>query len=191
MKGSQRMTNSPLGEQPHKRTHHRVNLNSRNKTKGEKMIRDSYSLDIQNLVSRGMFSEATSFLVRQQLEDLFGLRPEDQIYVATGPGTLFQAKLAFPDGEVKIGRGPNGADYKLKEHLSDLIPIAASFGTIFVGTGDHEVIDEVTALRDAGGNVVLIGVRDTIHNPYKNLGIQIVELEPIVSLESLDWTLMA
>ena len=185
------MTNSPLGEQPHKMAHHRVNLNSHNKTKGEKIIRDSYSLDIQNLVSRGMFSEATSFLVRHQLEDLFGLRPEDQIYVATGPGTLFQAKRAFPDGEVKIGRGPNGADYKLKEHLSDLIPIAATFGTIFVGTGDHEVIDEVTALRDAGGNVVLIGVRDTIHNPYKNLGIQIVELEPIVSLESLDWTLMA
>lgn len=191
MKESQRMTNSPLGEQTHKMAQHRDNLNSHNKTKGEKMIRDSYSLDIQNLVSKGMFSEATSFLVRHQLEDLFGLRPEDQIYVATGPGTLFQAKLAFPDGEVKIGRGPNGADYKLKEHLSDLIPQAATFGTIFVGTGDHELIDEVTALRDAGGNVVLIGVRDTIHNPYKNLGIQIVELEPIVSLESSDWTLMA
>jgi len=185
------MINSSVGEQTPKTSQHRVNLNSRNKTKGEKMIRDSYSLDIQNLVSKGMFSEATGFLVRHQLEDLVGLRPEDQIFVATGPGTLFQTKLAFPDGEVKIGRGPNGADYKLKEHLSDLIPQAATFGTIFVGTGDHEVIDEVTALRDAGGNVVLIGVRGTIHNPYKNLGIQIVELEPIVSLESADWMLTA
>jgi hypothetical protein len=191
MQEKQMMIKSPSGEKTPKTPQHRVNLNSRNKTKGEKMIRDSYSLDIQNLVSKGMFSEATSFLMRQQLEDLFGLRPEDQIYVATGPGTLFQAKLAFPDGEVKIGRGPNGADYKLKEHLSDLIPQAATFGTIFVGTGDHEVIDEVTALRDAGGNVVLVGVRGTIHNPYKNLGIQIVELEPIVSLESADWMLTA
>jgi len=185
------MINFASGEQTPKASQKRVNLHSRNKTKGDKTIRDSYSLDIQNLVSKGMFSEATGFLVRHQLEDLFGLRPEDQIYVATGPGTLFQAKLAFPDGEVKIGRGPNGADYKLKEHLSDLIPQAATFGTIFVGTGDHELIDEVAALRDAGGNVVLIGVRDTIHYPYKNLGIQIVELEPIVSLESADWILTA
>ena len=185
------MINFPMGEQIVKTAQHRVNLYSRNKTKGDKMIRDSYSLDIQNLVSKGMFSEATGFLVRHQLEDLFGLRPEDLIYVATGPGTLFQAKLAFPDGEVKIGRGPNGADYKLKEHLSDLIPQAATFGTIFVGTGDHEVIDEVTALRDAGGNVVLIGVRGTIHNPYKNLGVPIVELDPIVSIESADWMLTA
>ena len=191
MKEMQTVINFPMGEQIVKTAQHRVNLYSRNKTKGDKMIRDSYSLDIQNLVSKGMFSEATGFLVRHQLEDLFGLRPEDLIYVATGPGTLFQAKLAFPDGEVKIGRGPNGADYKLKEHLSDLIPQAATFGTIFVGTGDHEVIDEVTALRDAGGNVVLIGVRGTIHNPYKNLGVPIVELDPIVSIESADWMLTA
>jgi len=191
MKEMQTVINFPMGEQIVKTAQHRVNLYSRNKTKGDKMIRDSYSLDIQNLVSKGMFSEATGFLVRHQLEDLFGLRPEDLIYVATGPGTLFQAKLAFPDGEVKIGRGPNGADYKLTEHLSDLIPQAATFGTIFVGTGDHEVIDEVTALRDAGGNVVLIGVRGTIHNPYKNLGVPIVELDPIVSIESADWMLTA
>jgi hypothetical protein len=165
--------------------------NHKQNAKEKNMYRNAFGLDIQNLVSNGNFSEADSQMLRKLLEINCGLKSQDQIFVATGPGTLFEAKLAFPDGEVKIGRGQNGADYKLKEHLSGLAEKALSFGTIFVGTGDHELLPEVEQIRDAGGSVVLVGVQNSIHNPYYHLGIPVLELPPLETLKTADWTLTA
>jgi hypothetical protein len=97
----------------------------------------------------------------------------------------------FPDADVQVGYGPDGADYKLKDQLLELIPIAKSFGKIVVCSGDHLLLDEVKALRDAGANVILVGVRGSIHLPYFKLGIPVVELEPITSMNTADWMLTA
>ena len=155
------------------------------------VIRDAYGLDEQNLAATGNFTLSESFAIRRILESKFGLNSNDRIHVATGPGTVFEAKLAFPDADVQVGRGKNGADYKLKDQLAELIPIASTFGKIVVGTGDHELLEEVKALIDAGGNVVLVGVRGTIYRPYYELGIQVVEIEPLSSMIQSEWALTA
>lgn len=154
-------------------------------------IRDAYGLDEQNLAATGNFTLSDSFAIRSMLESKFGLNSNDRIHVATGPGTLFEAKLAFPDADVQFGRGINGADYKLKDQLTELIPIAHTFGKIVVGTGDHELLEEVKALIQAGGNVVLVGIRGSIYRPYYELGIQVVEIEPRATMIQSDWALTA
>jgi len=155
------------------------------------MIRDAYGLDEQNLAATGNFTLSESFAIRRMLESKFGLNSNDRIHVATGPGTVFEAKLAFPDADVQVGRGTNGADYKLKDQLAELIPIAHTFGKIVVGTGDHELLEEVKALVDAGANVVLVGVRGSIYRPYYELGIQVVEIESPSTMIQSDWALTA
>ena len=185
------MVNSPLGEQIRKTPQHRVNLNSQNKFQGGKMIRDAYVVDEQNVASNGNFSLSESFRIRKMLKNKFGLKSSDRIHVATGPGTWFEARSVFPDADVQVGYGPDGADYKLKDQLLELIPIAKSFGKIVVCSGDHLLLDEVKALRDAGANVILVGVRGSIHLPYFKLGIPVVELEPITSMNTADWMLTA
>jgi hypothetical protein len=155
------------------------------------MGRDAYGLDEHNLAATGKFTLSESFAIRSMLESKFGLNSNDRIHVATGPGTVFEAKLAFPDADVQVGRGTNGADYKLKDQLAELIPIAHTFGKIVVGTGDHELLEEVKALINAGGNVVLVGVRGSIFRPYYELGIQVVEIEHRATMIQSDWALTA
>jgi len=159
--------------------------------KRPRTLRDAYGLDEQNLAATGNFTLSESLAIRRMLELEFGLNSNDRIHVATGPGTVFEAKLAFPDADVQVGRGTNGADYKLKDQLAELIPIAHTFGKIVVGTGDHELLEDVKALIEAGGNVVLVGVRGSIYRAYFELGIQVSEIAPRATMIQSDWTLTA
>jgi hypothetical protein len=185
------MTNPLRSQQPEGTSISRMIQYSTVQIKRPIMIRDAYGLDEQNLAATGNFTLSESFAIRRMLESKFGLNSNDRIHVATGPGTVFEAKLAFPDADVQVGRGTNGADYKLKDQLAELIPIAHTFGKIVVGTGDHELLEEVQALVDAGANVVLVGVRGSIYRPYYELGIQVVEIEPPSTMIQSDWALTA
>jgi hypothetical protein len=185
------MTNPLRSQQPEGTSISRMIQYSTGQIKRPIMIRDAYGLDEQNLAATGNFTLSESFAIRRMLESMFGLNSNDRIHVATGPGTVFEAKLAFPDADVQFGRGTNGADYKLKDQLAELIPIAHTFGKIVVGTGDHELLEEVKALIAAGGNVVLVGVRGSIYRPYYELGIQVVEIEPRETMIQSDWALTA
>jgi len=185
------MNNSVRSQHPEGTSSTRMNQHSPAQIKRPIIIRDAYGLDEQNLAATGNFTLSESFAIRRMLESKFGLNSNDRIHVATGPGTVFEAKLAFPDADVQVGRGTNGADYKLKDQLAELIPIAHTFGKIVVGTGDHELLEEVKALVDAGANVVLVGVRGSIYRPYYELGIQVVEIESPSTMIQSDWALTA
>jgi hypothetical protein len=185
------MTNPFRSQHPEETSSSRMIQYSTVQIKRPIMIRDAYGLDEQNLAATGNFTLSESFAIRRMLESKFGLNSNDRIHVSTGPGTVFEAKLAFPDADVQVGRGTNGADYKLKDQLAELIPIAHTFGKIVVGTGDHELLEEVKALIDAGGNVVLVGVRGSIYRPYYELGIQVVEIEHRATMIQSDWVLTA
>jgi hypothetical protein len=185
------MTSSARSQYPAGTSSVRMSQYSTAQIKRPTMIRDAYGLDEQNLAATGNFTLSESFAIRRMLESMFGLNSNDRIHVATGPGTVFEAKLVFPDADVQFGRGTNGADYKLKDQLAELIPIAHTFGKIVIGTGDHELLEEVKALIAAGGNVVLVGVRGSIYRPYYELGIQVVEIEPRATMIQSDWALSA
>jgi hypothetical protein len=185
------MTNTVRSQYQEGTSNTRMNHYAPAQIKRPIMIRDAYGLDEQNLAATGNFTLSESFAIRTLLEAMFGLNSNDRIHVATGPGTVFEAKLAFPDADVQVGRGTNGADYKLRDQLAELIPIAHTFGKIVVGTGDHELLEEVKALIAAGGNVVLVGVRGSIYRSYYELGIQVVEIEPRETMIQSDWALTA
>ena len=134
-------------------------------------------VDVQNIAGTGVFTDQESLNVRSIIHLIVPSRKYDQILVATGPETFLQVGLTWPEAKPLVGYGANGADYALQERIKDTQWIAERFDHLYLASGDHEFIDEIAALAALGLPVTLIGRAGAIFGGYRELGIEIVELD--------------
>ena len=134
-------------------------------------------VDVQNIAGNGVFTDQESLNVRSIIRMVVPTRKYDQTLVATGPGTFLEVGLTWPDVKLLVGYGENGADYALQERIKDTKWITERFDHLYLASGDHEFMPEIGAFAAAGFPVTLIGREGSIFGGYKELGIEIVELD--------------
>ena len=134
-------------------------------------------VDVQNIAGRGLFTDQESMNVRSIIRMIVPARQYDQTVVATGPGTVFEVGLTWPDAKLLVGYGENGADYALQERIKDTQWITDRFDHLYLASGDHEFIVEIAAFASVGFPVTIIGREGAIFGGYKELGIEIVALD--------------
>ena len=134
-------------------------------------------MDVQNIAGRGVFTDQESLNVRSIIRMIVPAREHDQTLVATGPDTFIQVGLTWPDAKPLVGYGVNGADYALQERIRDTRWVTDRFDHLYLASGDHEFIAEIAAFASIGFPVTLIGREGKIFGGYRELGIEIVELD--------------
>jgi hypothetical protein len=110
------------------------------------------AVDLENLVGCSpldatpqMYADALAALVKA-----VPLEPRDLMIVATNPRLVFVAHDVAPTARLLTRRGPNGADRRLIEELSDTYRLARRFSDVVLASGDKAFVDVVCRLNEAG-----------------------------------------
>ena len=122
--------------------------------------RNLVAVDLENLVGCSprnarpqMYADALAALV-----DVVPLRPDDLMIIATNPGLAFVAHDVAPAARLLIRSGPNCADSRLVEELSDTRYLGHRFSHVVVASGDKAFVDVVCALNGAGVGTIVVSV---------------------------------
>lgn len=105
----------------------------------------------------------------------------DQYFLATGPGTAEALAFGWRNVKPVIRSGQDGADDAIIEYL-DADFIASRYERVFLGTGDHKMLDAAKALIERGVEVTIVARRKTLHAGYKHIGAKIVYLDEVWGL---------
>ena len=111
-------------------------------------------IDIENLLAltHGMPVGAVAGALYKLIA---GVEDQDLMLVSADQSRLFDLTVAFPGAEVRPGRGADGADLALIDHI-DISHIANRFDTVVIGSGDNRFIDVAYRARQHGLNVVVV-----------------------------------
>lgn len=82
--------------------------------------------------------------------ELAPVHREDHVIIAVNPALALEAGLAWPAAQLRIGRGPHGADHELLAAIDDRAWVAARFDRIIVGSGDGIFSAALKDLRQLG-----------------------------------------
>jgi len=136
-----------------------------------------HALDVENELSGGVFGTADVEHLHRAWD--LGVNPgkQDQYFLATGKRTAEAITFGWPNAAKEIREGKDGADDAIIEYL-DVNYVAANFGQVFLGTGDHRMQPKVKELIAAGVSVTLVGIKENIHWSYYTVqGLNFIYLD--------------
>lgn len=134
-------------------------------------------MDIANLIGSGLFTQEEAERWRRILFSQIGYGETDIVQVATGPGTKLEVAFAFQPIHVETAPGPNGADFKLSDHLCDISHLASSYAEIIIASGDGHFVEWVRKLTEAGLRVTVVTGIGKLNGGFDDLPVTHVDLK--------------
>lgn len=134
-------------------------------------------MDIANLIGSGFFTQKEAERWRRILFSQIGYGETDIVQVATGPGTKLEVAFAFRPIHVETASGPNGADFKLSDHLCDTAYLVSSYAEIVIASGDGHFVAWARKLTEAGLRVTVVTGIGKLNGGFDDLPIRYVDLK--------------
>ena len=149
-----------------------------------KLTRSLHVVDAANELGSGLFTEDDARHLHSAWLATVPVREHDLVMAATGPGTAAELGFGWGHGLLKIRPGQNGADFAIIEYLEDMLTRAASFDHLYLGTGDHEMVEVTKKWVAAGVPVTVVGRSRVIHHKYFKMPVEIKIIDELWALAS-------
>jgi hypothetical protein len=128
--------------------------------------RSLHVVDLENLMGGPYQGRHILQLASDYYRDAAGVRAGDHVLVATNPRLALEAALSWPQAQLLVGKGVNGADMVLIERIRDVDWIASRFDRVVIGSGDGIFMSSVIALKTQG---IAVGVVASEHSVSREL----------------------
>ena len=147
--------------------------------------RTLHLVDLENLVGDPVADGAAALDALDRYLTTAGYRDGDHVVLAANPGLLRAVVFDLPvPCNAHAVTGADAADLMLLDQAEPAF-VAARFGRLVVGSGDHEFLTTALAVRDLGVPVVVVSRRGSLARAYtgQGLGVRILpEPAPAVAL---------
>jgi hypothetical protein len=147
--------------------------------------RTLHLVDLENLVGDPMADGAAALDALDRYLTTAGHQNGDHVVLSANPGLVRTVMFDLPvPCNVHAVTGTDGADLMLLDQAEPAF-VAARFGRLVVGSGDHEFLTTALAVRDLGVPVVVVARRCSLARVYtgQGLGVRILpEPVPAVAL---------
>jgi hypothetical protein len=146
------------------------------KTKVIPFDRALHAVDVANEIKSGFFGVNDVVQLHRAWDLAVQPSDKDQYFLATGPGTAEALAFGWKDARPVVRSGADGADDAIIEYL-DVEYVSSRFTKVFLGTGDHKMLDVATQLIERGVSVTIVARRGTLHQGFKSIGAEIIYLD--------------
>ena len=129
--------------------------------------RTLHLVDIENLMGGPFAGEHALQSASAEYRRVAAVRPSDIVTVACNPALAFDAGDAWPEAELRVGPGPDGADRALLSRISDDRWVARRFDRVVIGSGDGIFANATGALKQWGVAVGVVSLKTSLAFPLR------------------------
>jgi hypothetical protein len=112
--------------------------------------RTLHILDIENIMGGPLSGETALKATVVAYRDLAPVLALDHVFIGVNPGLAPAVAAVWPNAQLRVGGGPDGADHVLLDVLGDTAWIASRYDRVVLGSGDGIFAQVVASLRAAG-----------------------------------------
>lgn len=135
-------------------------------------------IDAENVAGTGRPAPGDLTRARRRLDTVAPAGPSDHTVVAADHINALHTGLAWPEGQLLIGRGPDGADIALLEWAATA-DIPGRFDTLIIASGDFAFVSLAALVRSAGLPVTVAAWRNGCSRVLASVATDVVWLNPI------------
>jgi hypothetical protein len=112
--------------------------------------RTLHLLDLENLMGGALAGSLALRRASATYRETMSIGPDDHVIVAVNPALGLEAKLEWPDRQVIMQGGPDGADMALLSVASDEPWVTARYDRLIIASGDGIFAGLASSIRGAG-----------------------------------------
>ncbi|HYO39786.1 MAG TPA: NYN domain-containing protein [Nocardioidaceae bacterium] len=131
-------------------------------------------VDIENIVGGACDTSARARWARHRLENVVGLRHQDQVVVGVDGGGVVCAASEWPGARAVIGKGKDGADRALLEVLAEDLP--SRYRHVVLASGDGIFAEAVAELTRHGLDVTVVAHESGLSRRLREAATRVVLL---------------
>ncbi len=140
-------------------------------------LRSIYLIDAENVAGSARPGRVDFERARRRLDAAVDRDEHDHVVVAAGVSNALDAGLVWTEGQLLVGRGPDGAEVALlgwAQHAE----LAARFDAVVIASGDFAFVALAAALRLAGVPVIVAAWRASCSRSLARAATSVRWLDP-------------